>query len=118
MKVKKLKELLNNLSDNSEIKMFHPAAIDFVDFEIVETQLMRMKKTALLEAINLRRQRDGEPLVSLEDVSFDTWSLIDEYSGVDFDENNIKDYETKKILMICNKTKGETSFDRLGTFNY
>jgi hypothetical protein len=118
MKVKKLKELLDKLPDNAEIKMFHPAAIDFVDFEILETQLMRMKRTALLESLNLRQQRDGKPLYELQDIGFDNWSLIDEYRGVDFDENNIKHYETKKILMICNKTKGATSFDRLGTMSY
>jgi hypothetical protein len=118
MKVKKLKELLDKLPDNAEIKMFHPSVDDWVDFEIVETQLMRMKRTALLESINLRRQRDGEPLVSLEDVSFDTWEFIDVYSGVHFDENNIKNYETKKIMLISNKTKGATTFDRLGTMSY
>jgi hypothetical protein len=118
MKVKKLKEILDKLPDNVEIKMFHPAAIDFVDFEIVETQLMRMKRTSLLETLNLRQQRDGKPLYKLEDIGFDEWSLIDDYSGVDFDENYIKQYETKKILMICNKTKGATTFDRLGTMSY
>ena len=118
MKVKKLKALLEKLPDNAEIKMFHPAVGDWVNFEIVESELIRMKKTSLLEVMNLRRERDGQPLLSLEDISFDNWEFIDVYSGVEFDENNINDYETKKIFLISNKTKGAISFDRLGTMNY
>lgn len=118
MKVKKLKELLSKLPDNAEIKMFHPAVADWVDFEILETELMRMKRTALLESLNLRQQRDGKSLYELQDIGFDKWSLVDEYSGVDFDEDYIKNYETKKIFMVCNKIKGATTFDRLGTMSY
>ena len=118
MKAKKLKELLANIPDNVEIKMFHPAVGDFVDFDIQDATLMRMTRKALHETINLCRVRDGEPEVTINDVSFDNWGLEEDYFGVDFDENNIKYYETKKIKLICNKTKNRETFDRLGTIRY
>lgn len=114
MKGKKLKKIIKEIDDSVDVKMYHPAVDDWVDFELLDVYMYRMKKDYLLELINLQNKQRGVDKIVTE-CREPKWELY-EYDSIDEDEK--EGYEFKKIKLIANKTKGESTFDRLGTINY
>lgn len=114
MKVGKLQDKLSNISKSKEIKMYHPAAGDWVDFDIIDTKLYKIKKSSLLRLINLQAKQHGNDKVITE-CRTPKWEI---YSEGLLDDFMVPDYEFKTIKMIVNKTKGVSTFDRMGDINY
>jgi len=125
MKVKKLKEILDKLPDNLDVKMLLPEVEDWVDFKMKEIHLCRLKKEVKVEVINAKNKDLNENHglnkktdYTLKDVKNDDWEFVGDATSFTDPEDFKEWYEEKKALLIVNKQKGKVCHNRLGTIEY
>jgi hypothetical protein len=127
MKVKDLKKSLEELPDDLDVKMLLPLVDDWADIKLKNVCLYRMKKDVRSEVINRQNEeffnkelgQDRKTDYTPEDMPDEDWKL---YNGFVFSSISQEDfyetYETKEALVISNKTRGKTDYDRNGTIEY
>ena len=115
-----LKELLGTFSDKTDIKMLIPYVEDWADIEIFEATLFRMKRKERCKLINLSNKYHHPETykeVQLKDVKMPGWDILDGSFESESDEYK-KLHQFKKVVMISNKSRNKSTFDRLGDIHY
>jgi hypothetical protein len=128
MKKSKLIEMLNQLEGDPEIKLWNGMVGDWMDIsrELVPSDLVKQSLEHWLEMCRIeecRNRRDWDYQLPAEEVArlkkdynkVNTWELNPYVTLEDVQE---KRYKLKNIYILNAKTKGVTSFDRLGDVSY
>ena len=125
MKIKnvgELKKFLENFPDNMEIKYYNGMVDDWHNIDVIENVLFKEKPAFTLKLINYQRERNNEPkLTKLTKGSFRAreWEFANEFNQTFLDAAEQKRcFSTKKILLFQGKTRGKSTFDRMGDINY
>jgi hypothetical protein len=111
MKVKDLKKKLEKLPDDLDVKMLLPLVDDWADITLNNVCLYRMKKDIRCKVRNNQNReffnkelgQDRRTDYTPEEMPDEEWSL---YNGF------------VEALVISNKTRGKTDYDRNGTIEY
>ena len=115
-----LKAILENFDDKSSIKMILPLVGDWADIDVFEGTLVRMKRKERHKLINLSNKYhhpDSYKEVELKDVKMPEWEICDGQFDSENEEYK-KLHEFKKTIMISNKIRNKSTFDRMGDIHY
>ena len=128
MKKSKLIEMLNRLEGDPEIKLWNGMVGDWMDIdrELVPSDLVKQTLAHWLEMCRVeecKTRRDWDYQMPAEEVArlkkdynkVNPWELNPYVTLEDVQE---KRYSLKNIYILNAKTKGVTSFDRLGDIDY
>jgi hypothetical protein len=128
MKKSKLIEMLNRLEGDPEIKLWNGMVGDWMDIdkELVPSDLVKQTLAHWLEMCRVEEckgRRDWDYQMPAEEVArlkkdynkVNPWELNPYVTLEDVQE---KRYSLKNIYILNAKTKGVTSFDRLGDVSY
>lgn len=127
MKKSKLLELLAHIPDNGDVYLWNGFVGDWVDIgEVVESTLVKMTQESMRELCRMEEcvkakdwalQHSEEELAEIDKAYKQNYKWeFNQYVTVE----DIKSgrYKQKKIFLIDAKKKGESSWDRLGSFEY
>lgn len=118
MKAKDLIKILEKYPER-DIKIHNGIVCDWMDINVFEEELVKMKTSYHLDLINKQRT-DGKQMTIEEykmsnSVKKQTYEYKNEY--IDYDENK-NNYIFKPVFIISGKPRGLCTFDRLGTIHY
>jgi hypothetical protein len=127
MTVKELKNKLNELPDDLEVKMVLPMVDDWADIKMESVCLYRMKKEVRCDVVNKQndeffnkelgqnRRTDYTP----DEMPDEEWKLYNNFVFSSISEEDFYEtYDTREALLISNKKRGKQSFDRIGSIEY
>ena len=127
MTVRELKKKLSKLPDDFEVKMLLPLVDDWADIKIQKVSMYRMRKEVLCEVVNKQneilfnaqygenRRTDYTP----DEMTEKPWEINDGFvRSMHSDEEFNETYETKEAILIVNKSRGKTDWDRYGSIQY
>jgi hypothetical protein len=121
MKVQKLIDMLLLLDNNSDILMYNGFTGDWHELTLETGELTKLKPAHEKKCIILEKFRDlGLPFPD-EDVLKEELRKVKVTRGTwEFNRyaNNPKIYDFKEVHLLCGKTRGKTSYDRLGSMEY
>ena len=128
MKKSKLIEMLSKIKGDTEIKLWNGMVCDWMDIskELVPSDLVKQTLAHWLEMCRVeecKARRDWDYQMPAEEVArlkkdynkVNPWELNPYVTLEDVQE---KRYSLKNIYILNAKTKGVTSFDRLGDVSY
>ena len=128
MKKSKLIEMLNQVSDDAEIKLWNGFVCDWVDLktELVPVMLFKMTESYYIEVVRQERaiyNKDWDYKLSIEEVAnlkklYKKVCKWEEHQFVIDDDVHEGRYKAKVVYMLQAKTKGVTTWDRGGDISY
>jgi len=122
MKIKDLKKFLEKYPDDMDIKMELPMVGDWADIKLHHTKLQRMKKEEFVGMCNWQNKeyKLGRKIMKLSDPDVKKRKMEWEFAQPGLNKQlKIEDvYEYKEAIVITNKPRGKSSFDRMGTIEY
>lgn len=128
MKKSKLIEMLNQVSDDAEIKLWNGFVCDWVDLktELVPVMLFKMTESYYIEVVRQERaiyNKDWDYKLSIEEVAnlkklYKKVCKWEENQFVIDDDVHEGRYKAKVVYMLQAKPKGVTTWDRGGDISY
>ena len=130
MKKSQLIELLNTIEGNPEIKLWNGYVSDYMDVsaDIVPSDIVKMRFEFFLEMCRLEHCMDTgadrktfkfthDEMVALRRNYRDNYGWeFDQY--VTEEDIKAKKYSRKRVMILNAKSRGKTTFDRVGEMSY
>lgn len=129
MKKSKLIELLNNIDGDPEIKLWNGYVGDYMDLgDVIPSDIVKMRFEFFLEMCRLEHCMDTgadrktytfthDEIVELRKNYKDNYEWEhNEY--VTEEDIKAKKYSRKRVMILNAKTRGKTTFDRIGQLSY
>lgn len=120
--------MLNQVSDDAEIKLWNGFVCDWVDLEtkLVPVTLFKMTESYYIEVVRQERaiyNKDWDYKLSIEEVAnlkklYKKVCKWEEHQFVIDDDVHEGRYKAKVVYMLQAKLKGVTTWDRAGDISY
>ena len=129
MKKNQLIALLQNIKGNPEVKLWNGMVEDWMDIEVVESELVKECKEFVRFRFEASWKQENRTFEIPPDVQEEIdeeiekaykkepWEFPNQYVSVE-DEKRWYGNNRKKILLINGKLRGKSTYDRLGEMNY